>query len=480
LPWNAPVPIRVGPFVASEPQWAVHNVVTDLARLGPYGARREPIPPSELLYADFQIVPDYCVPGRLGSGRAGHYRGRYLKGIGRTPLAANWNEPVDQAHATGHLSTWCGIRERFVTWVLEAKGLSHRINPCEALLLAPLDAQLRAHQESTLQTVNEAKEASLGAIGAFALPCDRGMQALTVKGSSFARFSNFVWLMNNMDLFTSRDAFVHFLFLFAQYLDPTRPLALGDISPESIAADFSAAVARTVDAFHDFFRAGVYFATPQNNVTMDGRFLDLDSSHFAGGPFIGTLTSAECSERLRIPRTDPVRVFGLNVLGCLCQIRIFYKLLRARLSLLPDLDISFTSTERELIAQLLLALAEAFPPDHLIHDARTATRMLLTWYREHCEVLPSAWPRLERMVASAATWRLERRLIEHVELPLERFEGVPLTAVSGNSPRNAHLEEARFLNGLLAELEAIGDMDTLFAKLEDVRGQVRAHVRPVG
>lgn len=482
-PWNYPVPVRPGAFVPLDPRHAEYNVVTDLARLGPFGARREPFPPDELLYADFQTIPDYAIPGRLGSGRAGHYRGRYLKGVGRTPLAANWNERVDQTHATGHLATSSAVRELFVTWVLEAKGLSHRINPCEGLLLAPLDPVLRSHQEASLRDADEA-EIRLGAIGALAFPCDRLLQGLTVKGSTFARFSNFVWLMNNMDLFMSRDGLVHFLFLFTQYLDPSRPLSPRDITPTRIATELAAAVTRTLATFEDFFRAGVYWGTPQNNVAMDGRFLDLDLPQFVGGPFVGLVGSEATVD---VPRTDPVRFFGLNVLGVLYQIRIFVKLFRARFALLPDLDFDFSSGERDFLAELPRAIDEAITADHPLRDPRAAARILLGWFRDHCEVPESAWPDLERMVLVSSTWRLERVLLEHVDVELRPFEvasgggaasgRLSFASAAGTAPRAEWVEESLFLHGLLAELESISDLDTLLAALGDARKKVAAYVR---
>jgi hypothetical protein len=486
-PWNFAVPTRAGPFVPYEPRHAPFNVVTDLGRLGPFGARRKPIPSDELLYADFQITPDYCVAGRLGAGRAGHYRGRYLKGVGRTPLAANWNHQSDQLHATGHLATSSAIREIVVTWVLEAKGLGHRINGCEGLLLAPLDAVLRDHQNELAK--DDPNEAGLGSIGARAHLCDQTLQAITVKGSDFARLSNFVWLMNNMDLFTSRDALVHFLFLFTRYLDPTRPLALADISPTRIATEFAASIERTLAAFRDFFRAGVYWQFPQNNVTMDGRFQDLDFPIFVGGPLVGILAPDKGLKKASIPTMDPVRVIGLNVLGYLYQVRIFFKLLRARIALLPELDFSFTSSERDFISQLLVAFDEAIQPDHPIRNARAAARVLLGWYRDLCDVDSRAWPKLENLAAAAASWRLEQTFAGHAEFALTPFDvdwprtGMTkadvLASFEGNAPRASDLEEARFLNRLILELDETNDRDKLFEKLRAAHEAIRERIRPL-
>jgi hypothetical protein len=428
-----------------------------------------------LLYADFQIVPDYVVPLRLGSGRAGHFRGHYLKGIGRTPLAANWNEPDDRAHATGHLSAYSTVREVVVTWVLDAKGLGHRINRCESFMLAPLDPILRVHQQA--RGPSDRDEMELRAIGALALPCDQAIQGLTIKGSGFARLSNFVWLLANMDLFSSHDALVHFFFLFTHYLDPTRSLTLEEMSPDRIATELRDAIARTIDAFRDFFAAGVHWAVPQNNITLDGRFLDLDSQEFVGGPFVGLATS---ERSVTVPRLDPVNLYGMNVFVYLYQTRVFYKLMRARLALLPSLDNALSSAERDFLEALLEALDACFTPDHPMFEPRVAADIVLGWYAAHCDLGPSARGRVEGAVRAAASWRLARRAEGEVELPLEPVdEHLPFAKLLSSAVPPAYREEALFLKELLDGMNMVADRDVLFERLAEAQAKIAAFVRPV-
>lgn len=481
-PWNYPVPVRPGAFVPFEARHAPYNVVTDPGRVapfGPYAGSLEPVPAEELLHADFQTTPDYVVAGRLGSGRSGHYRGKYLKGIGRTPLAANWNSVEDQHHATGVLWPSSALGELFASWVAEAKGLSHCLNGCEGLLLAPLDPGLRAFSEASLAEL-EAK------LGARTFPCDRALMAITVKPAGFARFSNFVWLMNNMDLFQSRDALVHFLVLFTRYLDPSRPLSLAEISPRRIAEALGGAVARTLSVFRDLFRGGLYWGTPQNNVAMDGRMLDLDFPYFLGGPLVG---SVDHTGPLVLPDTDPVRVVGLAVIGYLYQVRLFVKLLRARLALLPELDFSFSETELDFVTELRGAIDEVLSPGHLLNDPDAAADVLLGWYRDLVDVQAGAWPGLERAVRVATRWRLTRRFDEHVEIPttshtITTWHGTEaprttLAALFGAPVAAERLEEARSLHEMLASLERFTDRDALFVALEETRAKVKAYVRPI-
>jgi hypothetical protein len=186
---------------------------------------------------------------------------------------------------------------------------------------------------------------------------------------------------------------------------------------------------------------------------------------------------------------DPILIFGLNILGYLYQVRIFYKLLRARIALLPELDFSFTTDEREFVAQLLRAFDEAFQPNHPMLDASAASRVLIGWYRELCDLPSSMWPDIERMVLAAAKWRLEQMFIEHVELPLRHHDvswvraggawPTTIASLDGSTPPPAALEEARFLNRLLTSLDETEDMDRLFARLEDARAAIRANVVPV-
>lgn len=475
LPWCVPVTVRPGPFVPHREALAPFNVQTDPGALGSFGARRRPVPGGELLHADLQTTPEYHAPGKLGAGRAGHYLGRYLKGVGRTPLCANWNQASDQMHATGHLSASSAVREQIVTWYLRAKGLPDRINGCDGLLVAPLADALRAYMPT-------------GRGGAH--PCDAAMQALSVKGSACARFSNFVWLMSNTDHFSSHEGLVRFLFLFARYLDPAAELTLDRLTPTFIAETFSAAIERTLRNFRDFWRAGVVWMFPLNNMTMDGRFHDLDLPTFVGGPFLGVVGDEGRLDRASIPSHDPMRVVGLTALGYVHHVRTFYKLLVARLALLLELDFAYASAERELLRQLLAALRATFSGDHLIFSMDRLADLLWSWIEADAPVDPADAPRLREMVRRSCVRRVTLAATPSLDFALrpldvawarpgQRSSDKAVAALAESPIRPEHLAEARFMNELLSSLDAITDRDALFAALDDAEQRISRQIAPL-
>src|SRR5688572_30537518 len=181
LPFVCPVPVREVPMVSLHREHAELAVRTDLEAVGGHGRTdREPV---QLLFADFQLAAWSNSVRRLGAGRAGFYRGHYLKGIGRTPLAANWNDPEHFYHASGHLFPTAAVREYLTTVYMEARGLSRRLVPCTGLLLSKLEPTL----EQQLAT-------ALGEGLRHLAPIDRALQAVSVKPAGFARASNFLWL----------------------------------------------------------------------------------------------------------------------------------------------------------------------------------------------------------------------------------------------------------------------------------------------
>ena len=137
-----PVPVRRSDFVALRRRHDPLNVEVDLGAIEAFSTTARRLPPEDLLYCDLQAGPD-AHRLRLGSGRSGFYRGWYLKGIGRTPLAGNWNLPAERLHNSGALLASAAIRERVASLYLEAAGAGGSIVPCEGLLIRPLPRALR-------------------------------------------------------------------------------------------------------------------------------------------------------------------------------------------------------------------------------------------------------------------------------------------------------------------------------------------------
>src|SRR5438128_755594 len=108
--WCVPVPVRRSSFTPLHAAHGAYNVEVDLGQIAPFGYAAGGHD-DDLLYADLQTHPTVNVGRRLGSGRAGFYRGKYLKGVGRTQLAGNWSDPRDVYHGTGHMAPSAAVRE---------------------------------------------------------------------------------------------------------------------------------------------------------------------------------------------------------------------------------------------------------------------------------------------------------------------------------------------------------------------------------
>src|SRR5437868_2616798 len=95
-PWLIPTPVVPMDYASLHRRHRAFAVETDLSAIGAFGAPAA----EDLLFTDLQTNLDTNAERRLGSGRAGFYRGGYLKGIGRTQLAANFCRPGDAYHAS--------------------------------------------------------------------------------------------------------------------------------------------------------------------------------------------------------------------------------------------------------------------------------------------------------------------------------------------------------------------------------------------
>src|ERR1700743_1686653 len=118
-PWSVPVRVEAGGFVSLWPRHAALDIRT--APMPSYGTQAAPCEPDALLHADLQTPLHAQIAGRLGSGRAGFHRRWCVKGVGRTPLAANWNSR-DHLHSSGHMAASSAIREYVVSLYLAERG----------------------------------------------------------------------------------------------------------------------------------------------------------------------------------------------------------------------------------------------------------------------------------------------------------------------------------------------------------------------
>ena len=343
--WSVPAPVRSGNFVSLFPGHEEFNVRVDLGAIGAYGCQ-SPRDSRTLLYADLQTDPAAHVAGRLGSGRAGFFRGRYIKGAGRTPLAANWNYD-DYLHNSGHLPASAAIREYAATEYLRARGCGDTIVACEGVLLAELDPALR-DVHGIIYPASDGR----------AVPAaDLHFQAITVKQGNFARASNFIWFLHHLTpaMIDRQSSLAAFTTLLTQALtapgekipDPQ------ETDPATLALLFVNAVSRACNHFERWLSAGVWWGSFRNNFTLDGRFLDLETPAIAGGPFVGVLSSSLASQL----SNDLIRsgLAGSELLDYLRQVAAACKTL---VSGLRELPAEFSSVEREFAGELSCQLEE--------------------------------------------------------------------------------------------------------------------------
>lgn len=342
--WLFPVPVRASRFVAAEPAFDPFNVEVApdcIASFSFSSAKKE-----ESLFYDLQTQLNGNSRGRHGSGRSGIYMGHYLKGVGRTPAAANWNDDDDIYHASGHLSVGSAIRERLITVFLEACGLGETVVPCKTVLAAPL-------------APGEARVIKLGKSSSRAnfTPGDTHMIALTVKTADFARISNFVFAL---DHFTGTPQQLGELFLdLERYLHPPGGRATLEGAPDKIADALNVAFKRGLQNFRAYARIGLFWMYLDSNFTLDGRFLDLETPVFFGAPFAGRAIRAGKGRPL-------LDLFGFEEFGFVLHWRLFIAWLKARLLflVLPEMG---TQEARPFLKELYRKISTRFSRRHILY-----------------------------------------------------------------------------------------------------------------
>ena len=345
LPWLFPVPIRKSRFVAADRASARFNIEVAHDRIASFSfvsGRKENV----LLY-DLQTQLHGNYHGRHGSGRSGIYLGRYLKGIGRTPAAANWNDHGEIYHGSGHLSVGSAIRERLITAFLQARDLGDTIVPCEAVLLGPLaPAERRAvRQRQSSSRVDFA-------------PADAHMIALTVKPADFARISNFVFALNH---FNNTPQHLGELFVeLEEYLHPPGKRSNLDGSPNGISRALDAAFQRGLENFRAFSRIGLSWFFLNSNFSLDGRFLDLETPLFFGAPFVGLAVTKSKGITSQI-------LIGFEEFGFVLHWRLFIAWLKARVSLMMAPEIVGAREARPFLRELRSEISARFSNRHFLY-----------------------------------------------------------------------------------------------------------------
>jgi hypothetical protein len=343
--WLFPAPVRPSRFRASGARWEQYNVEVALDLIKPFAFDSLDDPGECLLYACATGL-DGNMRGQLGTGRGGIFRGRYLKGVGRTPAAANWNDPADRISASGRLSVSSALRERLVTIALSALGLEETVAGCEAVLFAELSP---AQQQAVAAGRTGISHVSI-------TPADRTMFALTVKPGDFARPGNVVFALDNFcrGPWALGERFLE----LEHYLHP--PSERGNVSgaPREIVAALEAAFQRGLSHFDAWARIGLHWGYVGSNFALDGRFVDIEAPTFFGRPFIGVQA---------LPGGRP-RLLGFEDLLFVREWRLFIAWLRARIELLRTREVAWAPAAQRFLDELADRIGQAFSRQHLMHD----------------------------------------------------------------------------------------------------------------
>lgn len=466
-PWMFATPVRPSRFVPLSPADAVYDVEVDLSALGPFGGAVADPDGAELLYADYRTVKGLFLR-RIGAGRSGYYRNAYLKGVGRTPLALNWWQPGNY-FGTGHLPASGGTRELVVSRYFQAKGKGQLINPCRGLLVAELVPELRDPRAWLLP---------------WELPplaCDTALQSITVKDAGFARFSNVMWHLDHLSLYKGEADLIRFFTHLVSGLVPDRAIAPAEIRPSVIAQALAATIDRAVQGYREYWRLGVSWLSVHADLTMDGRYQDIDTPLLHGPGYLGAIAKLEAYT----PGTPVARfpldvswaaISGFDVLEYLHAMRLFVRHLRAMLNVYVSSEFAFSRAERDFIHGVVHAVGEALPPDHLLWSGSACATLLRGWIDEECEVPARERETVDALVASAVCERLDASGSAPLRLPVTEValdcarsgSRVKLTeafyALAGTTPRPERLEEIQLLNTLIKQLDAITDRDELCAR----------------
>ena len=472
-PWNVPVPVRTAEFVPLKPRDERFNIQCDPARVEPFAFTSRYVAARDLLYSDLQTNGDHNSPAHLGSGRSGFFAGRYLKGVGRTPLAANWNDRGDVYHGSGHLFPSAAAREYLISCALDARGLGDAINGCDGLLVAtaPVGTLMRSMIKSSAHIFR-----------ARAAACDMRLAAITTKPSHFARPSNFIWSLNHYS--PDRAYVASFLTRLFYYLQPKAgAVDQSALTPRTIADALSSAVERALGNFRAYLKLGLYWGSFHNNFTLDGRFLDIELPLFLGRPFIGVLDMG----------TRPLKpydawmggpIMGFDVQHYLHQMRYFLLFLRARIQFILSARLA-RGTARDFLRDFLRELRRRFDPSSILFSAAAQERLTLAMLNEVFD-LSSAQQTLLRKLIHVKRLSLENLpgpahspvRLKRIKLPLANIEpglAVNLYGIDGLPEFEPALSpDAERLNQGLIQIERETDPHGFLEEVRSTEHRIRA------
>jgi hypothetical protein len=432
-PWLFPAPVRTGRFTTStRPDLRRFNVEVALDRISAYCFSKNTA--SDVLHYEMQTQLLGNARGRLGTGRAGVYAGHYLKGVGRTPAAANWNDEADVYHGSGHLAVGSAIRERAITTCLQTRGLGDSIVPCVAVLLGRLKA-------SESRAVAQAQSSSRPGFTA----ADSRYMAMTAKPADFARISNFAFAL---DRFEVNPRSIGELFLeLEHYLLPPERRRDADGSPQTIVDAMEQSLERGVAHFQAFARAGLFWLYLESNFSLDGRFLDLETPVYFGQPFVGVVRGAASDA--------PLEVLGFEEFGFVGHWRGFLAWFKAKLDLLSNPVCGCGPEVRAFLSELSRRVSRRFSSKHWLYDDQQLIGRAVTNQASAMGIEAADRKQLHKLARHAFSFRVYSHDAQHPDMKWLPVASSPAAA----TPRTRIYHHAPFSPpGTSPEGEAYAEM----------------------
>lgn len=470
--WHVPIPTRRGAFTALDPEFAHCDRVTDIGAIAAFSVPKRS-DRENVAWADFQLPQRHPSNRCPGSGRAGVFKGWYLKGIGRTQFCWNWHVESTVMHGSGHMFPSAAVRELLGTSYARARGLGHALVPCESLLLRPLEPEFAA----ALSAYADKNEIEL-------CPLDRKLQAITVKPANFLRWSNLLAAARFAN--DETDAVIEIARALLAGCSPHAPVDSSQTSVTDLLAAVRGAVARGLQNFIDFDRAGLYWHSYNNNISLDGRFLDLEL------PTVLAEGRPCALSYYRPSDPQPTRVDGRATICAEAPLH-YVAQTRAGLEQLAELLVRLADRSREVeveryareLGEGLLGIAKvdsAIASDEALFD-----RLLPEWVRGGGDV-----ERLSEALNASITEILRGGPSCHYPDPEQDADFIELAAVepgvrcrafypkacgsAPSDPRSLHMVAS--FNAALERIDALEQVDETLAAVRDARAEIAAFARP--
>jgi hypothetical protein len=213
----------------------------------------------------------------LGSGRSLFYNGKYLKGVGVTPLSNKWDIQADPYHGSGHLLPSGGIRELLISDYIHSLRMDHIIVPCTDILLGKSCLNRAKLTQKIYERVVKGRMPLI----------DKNLSAITVKDDGFCRYSNILWYLAHQaedNLLSVADLS---RIILNQRVENLSPKDQDKLSLDEIVVIFKNMLERGFINLMESTLNGVIWGSINNNFTLDGRFLDLELPLVFDGPMFG-------------------------------------------------------------------------------------------------------------------------------------------------------------------------------------------------